>query len=148
MAAALPHPSDGGDGYRPLAEINVTPLVDVMLVLLVIFMVAAPLMTAGVPVQLPKTSAATTQQPRQPIIVSMTSDGRLFLREESLTATQLLPRLQTLLNQDADAAVYVRGDRSLPYGQIMELIGLVNRAGFPRVSLIAEAGATPTVEAQ
>jgi TolR protein len=145
---AAAHPSDGGDGYRPLAEINVTPLVDVMLVLLVIFMVAAPLMTAGVPVQLPQTSAATTQQPRQPIIVSMTSDGRLFLREESLTAAQLLPRLQALLNDAADATVYVRGDRSLPYGRIMELIGLVNRAGFPRVSLIAETGAAPTIEAR
>jgi TolR protein len=147
--ATLDPAPGGGDGYRPLAEINVTPLVDVMLVLLVIFMVAAPLMTVGVPVRLPKTSAAPTQQPRQPIVVSMTGDGRLFLREEPLTPAQLIPRLQALRNDDAEATVYVRGDRDLAYGRIMEVIGLVNQSGFAGVSLIAEAGAAPAaIEAQ
>lgn len=151
MAAAPLDPASGGGdgGYRPLAEINVTPLVDVMLVLLVIFMVAAPLMTVGVPVRLPKTSAATTEQPHQPIVVSMTSDGGLFLREEPLTAAQLMPRLQALAGNEADATVYVRGDRALSYGRIMEVIGVVNQAGFTSVSLIAEAGAPPTaIQAQ
>jgi len=141
--------ADGDDAYRPLAEINVTPLVDVMLVLLVIFMVAAPLMTTGVPVHLPKTSAAKTEQPRQPIIVSMTADGRLFLQEEALTVEQLTVRLQDLQGGDAAATVYVRGDRALAYGRIMEVIGLVNQAGFSSVSLIAEAGAAPmAIQAQ
>ena len=149
MAALLPNGRDpagldpGGldpaGGYRPLAEINVTPFVDVMLVLLVIFMVAAPLMLSGVPVQLPKTQAARISQPRQPIIVSIDKDGRTFLRDEALTPEGMAARLAELAAADPDAVVYVRGDRSIPYGRAMEVMGQVSAAGFARVSLIAEA---------
>jgi biopolymer transport protein TolR len=128
----------GDSGYRPLAEINVTPLVDVMLVLLIIFMVAAPLMTVGVPVQLPKTSAAKLAQPREPIIVTIDAEGRVFLREEALAPDAVLPRLTELAaNADPETVVYVRGDRSLSYGQIMTIMGQVSTAGFAKVSLIA-----------
>ncbi len=133
--------ADDEDGYAPLAEINVTPFVDVMLVLLIIFMVAAPLMMAGVPVELPKTSAVKLSQPKKPVIVSLDKAGKIFVREEELTPDTVVPRLAALAREDPAAIVYVRGDKSLPYGRIMELMGLVGRAGFSKVSLIAEAPA-------
>jgi biopolymer transport protein ExbD len=142
-------PLDIGDaadgGYRPLAEINVTPFVDVMLVLLIIFMVAAPLMMVGVPLQLPRTSATSIGQPREPIIVSVTRTGDVYLGDEPVALTQLPQRLAQLRAGNAQATVYVRGDQALAYGRAMQVIGLVNRAGFAKVSLIAEgmAAATP-----
>src|SRR3546814_596185 len=130
---------DGGLGYRPLAEINVTPFVDVMLVLLIVFMVAAPLMMVGVPVDLPKTSAAeVNDEPRRPIVVSIDRDGRIFLREEELAPDAVATRLAALAAEDPEATVYVRGDRSLSYGRIMEVMGQVSTAGFAKVSLIAQ----------
>jgi biopolymer transport protein ExbD len=145
MAARL---FDGGDdadgGYRPLAEINVTPFVDVMLVLLIIFMVAAPLMMVGVPLQLPRTSATSIGQPREPIIVSVTRAGDVYLGDEPVILTQLPQRLAQLRAGNAQATVYVRGDRALAYGRVMQVIGLVNRAGFAKVSLIAEGMAEST----
>jgi biopolymer transport protein ExbD len=136
--------SEGDGEYRPLAEINVTPLVDVMLVLLIIFMVAAPLMMAGVPVQLPKTSAAAPAPPREPIIVSVDREGAVYLGAEPLAPDELTPRLAALAAVDAQATVYVRGDRRLAYGEVMQVIGLVGAAGFAGVSLIAEGAAPPT----
>jgi len=129
--------------YRPVAEINVTPFIDVMLVLLVIFMVAAPLTTVGVPVQLPKTAAQKVSQPRQPVVVSVDQDGRVFLRSEELAPADIAARLATLAREDPDAVVHVRGDRSLSYGRVMEVMGQVNQAGFARVSLIADGPAAP-----
>ena len=128
--------------YKPLAEINVTPFVDVMLVLLVIFMVAAPLMMAGVPLELPK-SAAATLQPRQPIVVSVTKDGAVFVKEDEVPSSALIARLSELHRTDPDATVYVRGDRALSYGRIMEVMGQIGQAGFPRVSLISESAPLP-----
>jgi len=140
---------DGGDGgYRPLAEINVTPFVDVMLVLLIVFMVAAPLMMVGVPLQLPKTAATSLGQPREPIIVSVTRNGQVYLREEPLTLVDLPRRLAALHAGDRQATVYVRGDQTLAYGRVMQVIGLVNQAGFARVSLIAEGMAATPVKAR
>jgi TolR protein len=136
----------GGDGApRPLSEINVTPLVDVMLVLLIIFMVAAPLMMVGVPVQLPKTSAAKVKQPREPLVVSLTRDEQLYLRDTLVPEDQLVARLAELHAVDPEATVYVRGDKSLPYGRVMDVMGQVGRSGFSKVSLLAEtAGRAPT----
>ncbi len=142
-------PTDGGAGlgtgddvsYRPVAEINVTPFIDVMLVLLIIFMVAAPLMTAGVPVQLPKTAAQAVSQPRQPVVVSVDRDGRLFLRADEIAPADMPARLAALAKEDPETVVYVRGDQSLSYGRVMELMGQVSRAGFTRVSLMAEGPA-------
>ncbi|PWC95752.1 biopolymer transporter ExbD [Azospirillum sp. TSO5] len=124
--------------YRPVAEINVTPFIDVMLVLLVIFMVAAPLMTAGVPVQLPKTAAQKLSQPRDPVQVSIDEDGRVFLGQEEMAPADLPARLAALAREAPDTVVYVRGDRALSYGRVMEVMGQVSQAGFARVSLMAE----------
>jgi TolR protein len=134
--------SAGEAGYRPLAEINITPLVDVMLVLLIIFMVAAPLMAVGVPVQLPKTNAAKIAQPRAPIIVTIDSQGQVFLRDKLVPDESIGSHLAELAREQADAVVYVRGDRSLSYGRIMEVMGVVSTAGFAKVSLIAQGASS------
>jgi len=132
---------DGDDefGAAPLSEINVTPLVDVMLVLLIIFMVAAPLMTVGVPVQLPKTAAAKVSQPKQPVVVSIDAQGQPFLDKEPLAPDTMMPRLRQLAGLDPTQVVLVRGDRSVPYGRIIEIMGQISAAGFGKVSLIAQA---------
>ncbi len=126
-------------GVAPLSEINVTPLVDVMLVLLIIFMVAAPLMTVGVPVNLPKTAAAKVSQPKQPVVISIDAQGQPFLDKEPLTPDMMMPRLKELAGADPSQVVLVRGDRVVPYGRIVEIMGQVSAAGFSKVSLIAQA---------
>jgi len=142
MATLLPPSGDPGeDSYTPLAEINVTPMVDVMLVLLVIFMVAAPLLTVGVPVNLPKSSAAQVTEPQQPLIVSINKAGETFIGDDKMLGDELKTRLGELATQDPTRIVYVRGDRDIPYGTLMDLLGEVNSAGFAKVSLLAEAGA-------
>ncbi len=133
--------SDDG-GYRPMAEINVTPLVDVMLVLLIIFMVAAPLMMVGVPIELPKTSAPKVSQPKTPVIVSVTRTGEIYVREDLVPAERIVAYLTELkAGTEGDAVVYVRGDRGIEYGKVMNVLGQVGQAGFDKVSLIAEAQA-------
>ena len=124
-------------GYKPMAEINITPMVDVMLVLLIIFMVAAPLMVSGVPVQLPKTSAAKIGQTKKPMVVTLTNDGRLQIRDEFVTREQLIPRLMAVKAAEGDNVVYVRADSKLAYGEVMQLLGQVGEAGFARVSLLS-----------
>jgi TolR protein len=135
-------PGGGGgeeDEAAPIAEINVTPFVDVMLVLLVIFMVAAPMMMVGVPVQLPRTSAARVAQTAPPVVVTVARDGRVFLRQEEVPEAELATRLAALRQAEAnDAPVYVRGDRAVAYGEVMRIMGRVTAAGVARVSLIAE----------
>ena len=140
MAMRLPASGDSGeDSYSPLAEINVTPMVDVMLVLLVIFMVTAPLLTVGVPINLPKTSAAQVTVPQQPLVVSMNAAGETFIGDNPVAGDDLKAQLATLASQDPTRIVYVRGDRAIQYGTLMDLLGLVNTAGFTKVSLLAEA---------
>ena len=141
MAIGLPRGT--GDGYQPLAEINVTPLVDVMLVLLIVFMVAAPLMMTGVPVELPKTSAARLGEPKRPLIVSIDRDGRLFVQSEPVDAADLVPRLQAAAAGDLARVVYVRGDRAIAYGEVMRLMGAIGQAGLSKLSLIGEAEPVP-----
>lgn len=130
----------------PLSEINVTPLVDVMLVLLIIFMVAAPLMTVGVPVQLPKTAAPKVSQPRQPVVVTIDAQGQPFLDKEPLAPETMMPRLRQLASTDPSQVVLVRGDKEVPYGRIIEIMGQINAAGFSKVSLIAQAPSGPTAQ--
>jgi biopolymer transport protein ExbD len=143
MAVPLPPSGDAGeDRYQPLAEINVTPMVDVMLVLLIIFMVTAPLLTVGVPLNLPKTTAAELQQPKEPIVLSLDREGGTFIGNEPVAATDLRDRLARLAAEDPERIVYVRGDREISYAQLMDALGLVNTAGFTKVSLLAE-GAKP-----
>jgi TolR protein len=140
MAVSLPPSGDPGEQrYIPLAEINVTPMVDVMLVLLVIFMVAAPLLTVGVPINLPKTSAAEITEPQKPIVVSMNASGEYFIGDDKIAPGDLKTQLAALAQADPARIVYVRGDRTIEYGKLMDLLGLVNAAGFAKVSLIAEA---------
>ena len=135
---------DGLDA-TPMSDINVTPMVDVMLVLLIIFMVAAPLMTTGVPVQLPKTAAAKVAQAQKPLEVSIDKDGNPFIAKDPFTAQTLLPRLKELKAENPDQVVLVRGDRDANYGKILETMGVVAQAGFTKVSLIAQSpgGAAP-----
>jgi biopolymer transport protein TolR len=124
--------------YRPIAEINITPMVDVMLVLLIIFMVAAPLVIAGVPVELPNTSAAKVSQPKKPMIVSLAADGSIYVREEQVTEATLVPTLTALRQTEGDTVVYVRGDKNRPYGEVMEILGRVGQSGYARVSLLSQ----------
>ena len=139
MATALPPTGEAGeDQYQPLAEINVTPMVDVMLVLLVIFMVTAPLLTVGVPLDLPKTSAAQVTQPQQPIILSLDREGGTFIGDERIDPAELNDRLVKLAAEDADRIVYVRGDKAISYARLMDTLGLVSTAGLTKVSLLAE----------
>jgi biopolymer transport protein TolR len=140
VALSLPPSGESGEErYVPLAEINVTPMVDVMLVLLVIFMVAAPLLTVGVPINLPKTSAAQVTEPQQPLVVSINAAGETFIGDNPVAGDDLKAQLSTLAAQDPTRIVYVRGDRAIQYGTLMDLLGLVNTAGFAKVSLLAEA---------
>jgi biopolymer transport protein TolR len=132
--------------YRPLAEINVTPLVDVMLVLLIIFMVAAPLMTVGVPVDLPKTQASALNQDNEPITITVNPEGSIFLQETEVPLEDLVARLQAIAASqpqgDAGGAperrIFVRGDKAISYGRVMEVMGTISAGGFSRVALLAE----------
>ena len=140
MAVALPPSGETGeDRYAPLAEINVTPMVDVMLVLLVIFMVTAPLLTVGVPLDLPKSRATTLTEPKKPVVISLNREAEVFIGDERVGADQLEPRLAALAVEDPTRIVYVRSDKTNTYAQLMDTLGLVNQAGFSKVSLIAEA---------
>jgi biopolymer transport protein TolR len=129
----------------PMSDINVTPMVDVMLVLLIIFMVAAPLMTTGVPVQLPKTAAPKVAQSKKPAEVTVDKDGNPSIAKEVFTMDSIVPRLREMAAADKDQVILVRGDRDVPYGKVMEVMGLVGQAGFTKVSLIAQSpgGAAP-----
>jgi biopolymer transport protein ExbD len=140
MAMSLPPSGEAGeDRYAPLAEINVTPMVDVMLVLLVIFMVTAPLLMVGVPVDLPKTKAAAITAPKQPIILSLNRNGELFIGDDRVPSGDLEERLAAFAAEDSTRIVYVRGDKTITYAQLMDMLGQVNRAGFAKVSLVAAA---------
>jgi biopolymer transport protein ExbD len=143
MAVSLPSSGEAGDDrYAPLAEINVTPMVDVMLVLLVIFMVTAPLLMVGVPLDLPKTRAAAITVPKQPIILSLNRNGEMFIGDAPIAAGDLEARLGALAAEDPTRIVYVRGDRTITYAQLMDMLSEVNRAGFVKVSLVAAAAGT------
>ncbi len=140
MALSLPPSGEAGEErYAPLAEINVTPMVDVMLVLLVIFMVTAPLLTVGVPLDLPKSRASQLTEPKKPVIISLNRDGGVFIGDEPINADELEPQLAALAAEDPNRIVYVRSDKTNTYAQLMDALGLVNQAGFSKVSLIAEA---------
>src|SRR5713226_10660555 len=140
MAVSLPPSGEvGEDRYAPLAEINVTPMVDVMLVLLVIFMVTAPLLTVGVPLDLPKTRAAALTEPKPPIILSLNRKGEVYIGDEQVEPGDLEARLAGLAAEDPSRIVYVRGDQTISYAQLMDALGIVNRAGFAKVSVVAEA---------
>jgi biopolymer transport protein TolR len=124
--------------YQPMSEINVTPFVDVMLVLLVVFMVTAPLLTVGVEVDLPKTKAQPMTQAEEPLVISIDAEGIVYIQDTTVELEKLVPRLVAITQNKPDTRIYVRGDRSVEYGRVMEVMGRVNSAGFTRVALVAE----------
>jgi biopolymer transport protein TolR len=124
--------------YRQMSEINITPFVDVMLVLLVIFMVAAPLMIAGVPVELPQSSATRLSQPRKPMVVTLSADNQIYIRDELMPRDRFVGRLAELKAAEGDNVVYVRADRKSAYGDIMEVLGRVGESGYHRISLLSQ----------
>ena len=131
--------SGNGRRYRPMAEINVTPLVDVMLVLLIIFMVAAPLMTVGVPIDLPETKAKEMNSDTKPITVSINKEGQVYLGEETETSIpldEIVPKLQAIAKAGAEERIFVRGDATADYGTIMKVMGLLNNAGYKNIGLV------------
>ena len=131
--------SSGGSGRGgPLSEINVTPLVDVMLVLLIIFMVAAPMMTTGVPVDLPNAEAPSMEIDEEQPIISVEANGRLFLREEELTLEQLETRLMTDTALRERDEVYIQADEAVPYGEVVRVLALVRRAGIGKMGLVTD----------
>ncbi|MFA6280077.1 MAG: protein TolR [Bdellovibrionales bacterium] len=125
-------------GYRPMADINVTPLVDVMLVLLIVFMVTAPLLTVAVPVDLPKAQAQSVRQDKEPLVISIDSKGNVYLQESKSELDDLVAKLKAITGSNPDARIFVRGDRGVAYGRIMEVMGTINAAGFSKVALVAE----------
>jgi len=130
----------GGRRAAMMSEINVTPFVDVMLVLLIIFMVAAPLLTVGVPIDLPQTQAKGMDQDREPLTVSVNTKGQVYLQEAEVTIEELVAKLQavTQARGGLDERIYVRGDRNVDYGTIMRVMGRLSAAGFRRVALVTE----------
>jgi biopolymer transport protein TolR len=142
----------GGNGngrrraYRPMAEINVTPFVDVMLVLLVIFMVTAPLLTVGVPVDLPKTQASALSRPDDPLVVSVTAKGELYIQESKVTDDELVEKLKLIAQQKEEQRIYVRCDKAVPHGRCAETLGAITAAGFSKIALIQEGAESPTGE--
>ena len=123
-----------------MAEINVTPMVDVMLVLLIIFMVAAPLLTVGVPLDLPQTQAKSLDQDKEPLTVSVNTKGEVFLQNSEIKIDELVPKLQavTQARGGTDERIYVRGDKKVDYGTVMRVMGRLSAAGFRRVALVTE----------
>ncbi len=129
--------------YQLMADINVTPLVDVMLVLLIVFMVTAPLLTVGIPVDLPKTEADAISQPDEPLVVTIDKDGKAFLQETPIEIAGLVPRLLAITENKTDTRIFVRGDQSIAYGRVMEVMGALTAAGFTQVALITELPRAP-----
>ena len=149
MAVSLNSGRGGRGRYKPMAEINVTPMVDVMLVLLIIFMVAAPLMTVGVPVDLPKTNASQLNQDNEPITITVNPEGKIFLQETEVPIEGLVAQLQAIGREQPAGAperrIFVRGDKAISYGRVMEVMGTISAGGFSKVALLAEqpAGRPP-----
>jgi biopolymer transport protein TolR len=125
--------------FSPMAEINVTPMVDVMLVLLIVFMVAAPLMTVGVPIELPETKAKPLQGSNEPITVTVTAENKLFLQETEIDLETLTPKLQAVAKNGYDEQIFVRADTNVPYGMVMQVMGSLNQAGFHKIGLVTGA---------
>jgi len=143
MSAGMLTPTSGGGRrgrlrrrHQPMAEINVTPFVDVMLVLLIIFMVAAPLLTVGVPIDLPETRATALESDTEPLTVSIGSDGRIFLQDSEVSAEQLVATLQAIASSGLNERIFVRGDRQADYGTVMRVMGRLNAAGYKRIGLV------------
>ena len=146
MGAHLMERGSGGRKARrrrskPMSEINVTPFVDVMLVLLIIFMVAAPMLTVGVPVELPRTAAgALPAEQEEPLTVTLTADGRLMLQTTEITRDELIPRLRAVAAERRSDKVFLRADGAIAYARVAEVMGALNAGGFRNIGLVTESG--------
>jgi biopolymer transport protein TolR len=150
MGAGVVSSSGGGGGRKgrrshgkrkPMAEINVTPFVDVMLVLLIIFMVAAPLLTVGVPIELPKTAATSLpQEQEEPLALAIAADGTMALQTVVIDRETLIPKLRAIAAEREDDKVFLRADGSVPYSTVMEIMGALNAAGFRDIGLVTDGG--------
>lgn len=127
-----------GRRHRPMGEINVTPFVDVMLVLLIVFMVTAPLLTVGVEVDLPKTKAGQINADAAPLVVSIKADGSLHLQDTEVPVDALVPRLEAISDANPLVRIFVRGDKAVAYGEVLGVMGRIQAAGFERVALVAQ----------
>ena len=123
---------------EPMSEINVTPFVDVMLVLLIVFMVTAPLLTVGIKVDLPKVKATALTDIKDPIEITVKLDGEVYIGESKVEVENLIPRLNAITEQNTEARIYIRGDRVVAYGRIMEIMSIINSAGYIKVALITQ----------
>ena len=140
MAASLQRNERGHRGARrrAMAEINVTPFVDVMLVLLLVFIVTAPLLTVGVPVDLPKTRAQTLGEGREPLSVTVKRDGKIFLQNTPIAEDELVAKLTAISANGFEQRIFVRGDKAVDYGRVMEVMGLLSAAGFTHIGLVTD----------
>jgi len=123
---------------EPISEINVTPFVDVMLVLLIIFMVTAPLLTVGVQVDLPETSADTLPEETEPLTLTINAKGEIFIQETKVEFEKIIPKILAVSNNRTDTRIFVRGDKSINYGRVLEIMGMLSGSGFTKVALISE----------
>jgi biopolymer transport protein TolR len=148
MGASMPNGGGKRRGrYQPLSEINVTPFVDVMLVLLIIFMVAAPLMNTAVNVDLPRTTASPVNQESEPLNVSVDAQGQVYLQDQPIQRAELVERLAAIAKEQRDRRIFVRGDRANSYGTMMEVMGVIIQGGFTKVSLLTDPSGTRAVPA-
>jgi biopolymer transport protein TolR len=144
MGAALGGGSGAGGKRRrrgrraPIADINMTPFIDVMLCLLIIFMVAAPLLTAGVPLDLPQSQANALNSDKEPLTVSVDGKGEIYLQETKVALDEVVAKLTSIAQQDYEERVFVRGDKTVNYGQVMQVMGRISGAGFKKVALVTE----------
>ena len=136
------HRSSGNSRGRtrtpPMSEINVTPMVDVMLVLLIVFMVTAPLLTVGVQIDLPKTKAKILQGQDEPLAITIDAQGQVYLQDTKIDIEGLVPRLHAITDNNPNVRIFVRGDASVNYGRVMEVMGTVNAAGYKKVALVTQ----------
>lgn len=137
MAGSVSHRKAGGR-WAPKAEINVTPFVDVMLVLLIVFMITAPLLTVGVPVDLPETEARTLPAGEEPLTITIGADGQVFIQETEVSMDELIPRLQAIAGTGFDSRIYIRADEAADYGSVMRVMARVNTAGYANLGLVTD----------
>ncbi len=123
---------------RTISEINVTPFVDVMLVLLIIFMVTAPLLTSGIKINLPESSSVLKNEKKDPVTVSINSKGEIFIQKKKFSKDQLIKKLTLLKKNNQNLKIYIKGDKKLDYGKVMDLMNLINRSGFKKVALVTK----------
>tara|TARA_B000000565_G_scaffold55788_1_gene37055 strand:- start:155 stop:556 length:402 start_codon:yes stop_codon:yes gene_type:complete len=123
---------------KSISEINVTPFVDVMLVLLIIFMVTAPLLTAGIKINLPESASVLKNEKNDPVTVSMNSKGEIYIQKKKISPDNLIKRLIALKGQNKDLKIYIKGDKNLNYGKIMDLMSFINKSGFKKVALVTK----------